>query len=406
MGFNTHFSFDSVLLLPGLACQAAMPEPNDQEEELHEYALGKRNDIGYYINTKPAEPVRRPRFSIADILGHVKYNYRVDLSRPFGGPSEAWIPRCRSKAEEHRLTKLIPNTDSNIYTTQIGSRTYAVKLGDNPKRMANELQIQVHVYGNIGHFWDVATEKTPEDVPRPYVSRPESQIVMRRRFGWGTVSAGFMMEYIPPLHIHTTKALMNIFLDPILRKLLHHEPDLANVRLHVRMGKMAPEHEARSAKLLSRPVYFDQLCRGAKDDMDTWVSMMGATLAILHWACNIDARGVQFRLAPKKGSDIMLWITNFGDCRPFEPTALAITSLAHALIVNSTWPRPLFVFALDPESDTGKAVRQQWSRFNNVYLAASDSILREVKPKVAGLGLPALFINKVKLAWRQQGSRL
>ncbi|KAM0557019.1 hypothetical protein ACHAPJ_005699 [Fusarium lateritium] len=307
------------------------PDPKDQEQELHEYALGKRNDIGYYISTNPVEPVYRPKFSIADILAYIKYDYLLDPS----SQSRAWTPRRHPKAEEHQLTKSTPNSDSNIYTTQIGRRKYAVKLGDNPKRMANEFRTQARVYRKIALFWDLITGGDPWGLKKPSVPKPESQIVMRRSYGWGTVSAGFMMEYIPPLHIHHARALVDAFLHPDIRRMCKDDTDLANVRLHVHMGEMAPKHEDMNAKLLSRPVYFDQLRRNPKDYyMIDWINIMACALAIFHWGCRIDARGVQFRFGSDKKNHTVLWMTNFGDCRSLARTSLA--SAAEAMIENST----------------------------------------------------------------------
>ncbi|KAJ4254476.1 hypothetical protein NW762_010075 [Fusarium torreyae] len=377
------------------------PEPKDQERELHEYALGKRNDIGYYISTNPAEPIYCPKFSIADIFAYIKYDYLLDPS----SQSRAWTPRRRPKAEEHQLTKSTPNSDSKIYTTQIGRRKYAVKLGDSPKRMASEFKTQVLVYKKIAIFWDLMTGKDPWGLAKPAVPKPESQIVMRRSCGWGIVSAGFMMECIPPLHIHHARALVDAFLHPCIRGIVKNDPDLTDVRLHVHMGKMAPKHEDLNANLLSRPVYFDQLRRNPTDYyMTDWIAIMACALAILHWGCSIDARGVQFRLGSDKKNHSVLWMTNFGDCRPFAGTSLA--NGAKAMKENSTWPRPLSAFNLDPESDDGKAVSQMWTLFRNTYLLASRAVLLKVGLEAACDVLPKVFLHKVDMVWLDQATKL
>ncbi|KAF9768334.1 hypothetical protein IL306_014402 [Fusarium sp. DS 682] len=272
-----------------------------------------------------------------------------------------WIDWTVESPREYQLTKLPSHNDgSNMYIAQVGCRKYAVRLSNCSKYVEGELRNHTSVLWKMHVFWGIATKdffydpsedaaskkkrKKAEkrypgyDIPKMEIPSFESEIIKRDHDRQDVAVAGIVTSFIPPLHPVHIRALVNTFLDPSIRESVLNDPNLSNVRFQVRLGEMSPPDEAKSTRLLSRPVYFDQILREARDFLPRWAVQMGMALAILHWACRLDATGVKFYLGldPKR---VKIWMTNFGDCKPLQPNRDETFEMAQAIHNNPAWPR-------------------------------------------------------------------
>ncbi|KAF4979113.1 hypothetical protein FZEAL_4603 [Fusarium zealandicum] len=368
------------------------------------YALGQRDGM-YYISIKPAEPARLPSWSVADLLGPLEGSCFADRVNK----CLLWspMPKPDTDAKEYQLTKLVSTLRAKIYTTQFGSRTYVAKLGNNPNPndVANELQCHEQVYERMRELWGRATPDLWDPTPRRIsIPSPHSKIVIRTRSGLTSVFGGFTMDYIPPLHPHHARGLVHIWISPGLQDLVLKNPNMSQVRLEIRMGELSPYGEPKSTRVVSRPAYINQLWHEAGESVFEWANTMGVTLAILHWGCNLDARGVKFLLGTKRDS-VHLWMTGFDDCEHFDKATCTSQSLVSAMIGNPAWPRPVFGVSVDPENDPDGVVASTWDAFSKSYLVASKSLLSGEDQASGNTRHPSLFLCKLESTWRLRAER-
>ncbi|KAG5808097.1 hypothetical protein H9Q74_007478 [Fusarium xylarioides] len=311
-----------------------------------------------------------------------------------------WIPAPK---EEYQLTKLPSHSDSNSHTVQVGGITYAAKLSDDPEAIKREVQNHISVVKKMNRSWSSATrdfyeihEDTPTErstgsgrrdksklnrrpnrfdgPPPPYIPDFVSAVIHHDHEGKDIATAGYVTSFIPPFHPDTARALVDIFVDSSIRESVKNDPNLSNVRLQVRLGMMAPPDDPLSTRLLSRPVYLDQLHYEAEQHLEIWCEKMGIALAILHWRCRLDAAGVKFYLAPEKRGHTKLWMTDFGDCKPLQPGQDETKAMAKAVYDNTVWPRP----PLKRDKGVGEKYwlkMRAYESFIQAYATASDKIL-------------------------------
>ncbi|KAF5023214.1 hypothetical protein F66182_4722 [Fusarium sp. NRRL 66182] len=355
---------------------------------LHEYCLIRR-DGEDVIATNPDELIRYSKRNFFALCGVHEHGHILDkIARLF-----RW--RRQRLTEECRLTKMPSSTGSKMYTVQIGDKTHAVKLGSDPEHMAKELRNQLCVYVGLLNHWKTITEasKALSTLQPVQMAKPEAEIVLGRIYTSRNVCAGFMMEYIPPMKSDYARTLANKFLDPTICNALGQGQNLKNARFHLHLGEMSPSHEALDADLSSRPVYFDQLWREAFGRIIPWARTMGITLAIIHWVCQLDGKGVKF-LIPSTSKSAMLWMTSFGDCNSFKRDSVPIDSLIKAVTDNPTWPQSSNALGLDPLR-SGFSTDSPCHSFLYGYRIASNVIL--------GIGntTPSEeFIIKLQAAWQ------
>ncbi|KAH7112749.1 hypothetical protein B0J13DRAFT_575207, partial [Dactylonectria estremocensis] len=117
-------------------------------------------------------------------------------------------------------------------------------------------------------------------------------------------------------------------------------------------------------------------------------STMGATLAIFHWRCGIDAAGVEFMLGRDKRGNLQLWLMDFGECRAFTSAPRDImTQLVDAVVHNEPyWPKYTKLYGL----------RDIWATFRTTYLQISGYILRGLSDGSCLRSLPLLFIDELE----------
>ncbi|KLP11482.1 uncharacterized protein FFB20_05224 [Fusarium fujikuroi] len=327
-----------------------------------------------------------------------------------------WIPW---PVAEYQLTKLPSHSDSNIYTVQVGCRTYAARLSENPEAIKRGVQNHILVVKKMRLSWGKATEDFNEvnedemnedevneddpsqrstgsrlynkkklnrhnkEFPSPYVPDFVSEIIHKDHEGKDIATAGYVTDFIPPLHASTARALVGTFVDFSIQESVKNDPNLSNVRLQVQLGMMAPPDDPVSPRLLSRPVYLDQLLREAGQSVEVWCYQMGIALAILHWECRLDAAGVKFYLASQTKGRTKLWMTNFGDCKPLRPGQDESKAMAKAVNENPVWPRwPSKRDDVDGEEYRLK--KRAYGSFIEAYFLASGKILPEDSPEVIG----------------------
>ena len=194
-------------------------------------------------------------------------------------------------------------------------------------------------------------------------------------------SSAYSMEYIRPLSKRYTKSLLRQHLTPKTFERAWEVAKTESVLFKVYLGDPKPLHDMDSDTVRDRPAYLDHLSvEGA--NVDHLAASMGAALAILHWICGIDARGVHFLLGADKSGRLHTWIVNFGHCHLLMPTIDAVqTQLVDAIRENEPfWPRYIDV----------DGFRGVWASFTKKYLRVSR-VLVEKNHK----HLPAAFIDSL-----------
>ncbi|KAF4497267.1 hypothetical protein FAGAP_6563 [Fusarium agapanthi] len=317
-----------------------------------------------------------------------------------------WIPRA---VTEYQLTKLPSYNNSNMHTVQVGCRTYAAKLSDDPEAIKKEVQNHISVVKKMKLSWSIATQdfyEGHEDIPterstgsgrrnksklnrlsnqldrplQPYLPDIVCEIIRKDHEGQDIPTAGYVTSFIPPLHPATVCALVNTFVDSSIHESVKNDPNLLNVRLQVQLGMMAPPDDPLSTRILSRPVYLDQLLYEAEQRLEIWCEQMGIALAILHWECRLDAAGVKFYLAPEMRGHTRLWMNNFGDCKPLQPGQDETKAMAKAIYDNPVWPRS----PLKRDKADGKEYwlkMRTYESFIRAYATASEKILSQDSPE-------------------------
>ncbi|KAF5647343.1 uncharacterized protein FTJAE_1775 [Fusarium tjaetaba] len=312
-------------------------------------------------------------------------------------------------AAEYQLTKIPCHDNSNIHKVQVGGIKYAAKLSDNPEAIKREVQNHMLVVEQMNLSWRRATRKfyDKHDDPALEIStgpRRRDKVKFNRRGtryrgpksplipdfvsdvihhdheGQDIATAGYVTSFIPTFQPATVRALIRTFVDSSIRESVKNDPNLSNVRFRVHLGLMAPPDEPLSTRLLSRPVYLDQLQHEAEQHLELWCERMGVSLAILHWKCNLDAAGVKFYLAPDKRGRTQLWMTDFGDCKPLQPGQDETKAMAEAVYNNTVWPRP----PLKRDNLDGEKWRLKgcaYRSFIKAYAIASNRILSRDSPE-------------------------
>jgi len=201
---------------------------------------------------------------------------------------------------------------------------------------------------------------------------------------------GFGQERFQNLHPHHIHALVRMFCHPIVRETMLDNPKLNDLTLWVRFGSMSPPDEAMNTDL-NRFAYFDQLWRAAPSRMSRWPKMMGATLAILHWKCNFDAQGVNFKIGRISRYFVGLILENPKHVQFFDPEALCAHSLALQIVSNPVWPRPVSAF-LPQQTQRTRLIHDVWESFSDAYLSASKKLLSECESEhIQGLPRSVLW---------------
>ncbi|KAL4724226.1 hypothetical protein ACLX1H_008839 [Fusarium chlamydosporum] len=320
-----------------------------------------------------------------------------------------------------RLHTLMTNIESNTYVLHGDRRTYAVKVGSTYEKIMTEHDAQHAIRLGLQRWWckvighlalEICKKKSSfktaseEAAQRKiwYLQKKKLQIICVPKIAYKIAQGhtnskmefvGFGMQFVRPLSPEHIRALVNTFCDPSIRESMLSNPKLRNLRFHVHLGEMAPPNEAMSQKL-ARPVYFDQLFRAAPRRMVLWARQMGLALAIIHWKCQYDGAGIHFQLALHEARPVViLWMTNFGQCKTFNANIGPTLELSKAVANNPAWPKPPSAFK--PErSPRARCTKNVWEAFKKAYILASCTLLgKDASP--ANAAKPAEVMAYVSL---------
>ncbi|KAJ4139794.1 hypothetical protein NW768_001138 [Fusarium equiseti] len=184
---------------------------------------------------------------------------------------------------------------------------------------------------------------------------------------------GFGQERFQNLHPHHIRALVRTFCCPSIRDTMLNNPKLHDLTIWVQFGLMSPPDEAVNTDM-DRFAYLDQVWQAAPSRIARWAKMMGASLAIIHWKCNLNARGVNFKVARILRHFVGLVLTNVKRVQPFDPEGLCAQSLALQIVNNPTWPRPVSAFP-PQQTQVTELIAFVWESFSDAYLSASKKLL-------------------------------
>jgi hypothetical protein len=219
-------------------------------------------------------------------------------------------------------------------------------------------------------------------------------------------------ELIPPLPPIVRKSLIILYCPPRLDKeQAFQDPLNEHCLIRVYLGTRRSQRSMQSFSLRNFEVdlsIFDELCLEKEEHAEE----MAKALAIMHWACKIDANDVEFVLGPaaatgrqltleqiaklpprtssaaslqKKGKRaVQLWLLDFNNCSPITMDEEGVKKAVRSFYSNDPYyPRPV------ASNDPG---RQLWEHFKACYLTQSAiSASQDVREK----RLPELFIGNV-----------
>ncbi|KAH7185970.1 uncharacterized protein B0J16DRAFT_145367 [Fusarium flagelliforme] len=279
--------------------------------------------------------------------------------------------------------------------------SYTVKLGDD---IHQQYHIHLRIHEAFSEWWKrVASHLGARQCNKQ--RRPQAFLHEKRKFYYFKWSAvlfklndaedkeklvGFGVERFQNLHPHHIHALVRTLCHPSVKETMLNNSKLNELTLWVRFGLMSPPDEALNTDL-NRFAYLDQVWRAAPSKMSRWGRMMGATLAILHWKCNLDAQGVNFKIGRISRYFVGLILENPKHVQSFDPEALCAHSLARQIVSNPVWPRPVSAF-LPQQAQRTRLIHDVWESFSDAYLSASKKLLSECESEhIQGLPTSVLW---------------
>ncbi|KAH6607377.1 hypothetical protein Trco_003690 [Trichoderma cornu-damae] len=211
----------------------------------------------------------------------------------------------------------------------------------------------------------------------------------KRLDGFPPDASGFFMEYIRPLNKHHAKYLIRRYLARSAQGKAISTCQSKHFLAKVYLGDTKPLTDPWNTDMQDRPAYLDHLL-AERVEVSYLAASMGATLAILHWSCGVDARGVEFVLGSDTWGHVQFWMIDFADCAAFPKTPEAVlTQLVDAVMANEPfWPRFIKI----------KAMRGLWKFFSDAYLQVSDLVMTDamIGRNDAVRALPRLFMKEME----------
>ncbi|KPM37948.1 hypothetical protein AK830_g8649 [Neonectria ditissima] len=372
----------------------------ENQDQLSNHVLVKREGK-YWITTRPTTT---PTTSTTA----AEHDVRSPLRRDRLGKLLSSLSLVkRADEEEFGLKQIATTKKSRVFTAAISNKTFAVKLCEKPYSATKELTMHTHVHNKIKALWPEVRQYIGHPrLPRPRVPRPAAAVSQRRLLGTTSAVDGLMMEYIEPLHHQQRRSLIKKYLDPRLYDTTLELPGFSEMRLDVHLGEMSSSSNRQMGRLQNRPAYFDQLWTECFDCIPSWAGMMGAALAVLHWDCGLDGRGVKFQLGLFQ-SRSQIWMADFGDCALIQRTpAFVESSLVEAIMENPAWPRPATAPSLSGIPDPDDVLPRTWETFRRIYLSTSMYLLFRGSAHVVDVNLPSQFICKMEAIWASRAENL
>lgn len=164
-----------------------------------------------------------------------------------------------------------------------------------------------------------------------------------------------------------------------------------------RPQKAPEEPDKQTFSLKNFPLHKDQMKElGIKDgDMQRYAGIMGETLAVIHWVCELDGRGIEFVLAPAPHREICrmdyvynvlgkhcMWILDFDQCQ-----SITIDMEGVCRAIDAFWWNHPYMPHPAKDSPLWKAFRKQYLK-----LAMDVSILPLGKDKETRFEVASGFI--------------
>ncbi|POR32189.1 Uncharacterized protein TPAR_07624 [Tolypocladium paradoxum] len=281
------------------------------------------------------------------------------------------------------LAPLVDTTRAQVFTTTVGTKTHVVKLTGSATALLNEYDVQNEVSHAMNLLWRLSRGTRRAGMPtsehRPVI--PKATYLVSSKAD-ETGKRGFVMDYILPLRDPYRSFLARKYLHPGALAGIMAQPDWETLTLLPHMGETRPEQDDLSIRVRDRPVHLDTMFAelGAKG-VRNLASNMGATLAVLHWGCQSDAKGVKFQFGLTSKSHPAVWLYDFGDCANFDPAADDLaTRLAKVACQSPFWPRPVSAHGFGREDPVPECITLAWRAFAKTYLGTSRAIAEFMGP--------------------------
>lgn len=295
--------------------------------------------------------------------------------------------RMEKTIRQFPLWHLATTKNSWLSLVDLADGMFVVKLSRDADAW-REHEYHVTAYNHLKLRWDMVKSCVGEHVPRVRVARPGGRVGTpkeggsskepTRKWHFRPDARGFLMEHIGMLP------------SPYERE----DGGLEMVKPMVKLGKLRLERERRVCRSGRMAIYLDEIWNKSIILVNPCAAQMGAVLAIIHWSCLIDARGVEFQIAPC-GTNTELWVTDFGDCTSMKlRVGYVKTCLVDAALENSSWPRPRQAFSLRNFDMPEGIADQIWNTFKETYMVVSLNILNNSKQGKLEKSLPATFVNE------------
>lgn len=308
-----------------------------------------------------------------------------------------WINHTCPPAAPVAQAQLLARTATSwVFTTPPTSSTRVIKASRDTLMLHQEYTTQQDVDATFTlvhrELFDQGVEVLLPFVPRCFqfyanVMASEHRDIFKDIQHFPKHSAAYTMEYIRPFNRYHAKYLVKRHISKCVQDRAFGSALAPHFLAKVRMGDLQPLADRWQTELRDRPAYIDQLY-AERVDICSLASSMGSALGALHWACGIDAAGVDFMLGCDKSGHVQLWLIDFANCKPFRRTARAVTThLVNAVMQNGAcWPRWI----------DSPAYRDAWATFRRAYLEMSVHIFTDDNEGTATAFLPLLFINELE----------
>ncbi|PTB45293.1 uncharacterized protein TrAFT101_000752 [Trichoderma asperellum] len=276
-----------------------------------------------------------------------------------------------------RVTKLSRNTKGLFREYKIHKKVDTIFKAMSKELIICGLDIDLPFVPECSNFY-------------PNISSSPCSETLKHLNGFPTDASGYFMEYIRPLNEHHTKYLIKRYLTRSAQCQALSTGQSKHFLAKVYLGDTKPLSDPWNTNMHDRPAYLDHLL-AERVEVSYLAASMGATLAILHWSCGVDARGVEFVLGRDARGHVQFWLIDFADCAAFPKTPEAVTTqLVDAVMDNEPfWPRFINI----------QALRELWAHFRDAYLAISDFIMTDAMiayDNDAVRALPCLFMMELE----------
>ncbi|KAI9151546.1 hypothetical protein HJFPF1_08752 [Paramyrothecium foliicola] len=306
---------------------------------------------------------------------------------------------------EHEMEFLGRIGGCQSWTVQVGSQTHHVLT----TRKRDELRIgasqQWQLSVALHQFWprlmQIPTLEIlplvrigPPNVPRPLMLLPTTT---------PNTPVGLLMEHIRPLSDkQLQKGVDDLHGFDTLGQLLS-MPQWASTMFTLHFGEMQPRKskwDFYNPSQIVVPYYYDALSRDVPSKMGHWAAKMGATLAVLHWGCDLDGAGVLWCFGRTLSGKTRVFATNVHLCRPFNRSMDGVVEqLVSAALSSPHWPRPKNSPWFRDIPFPGGDVLGLWKTFSTTYIDASKVVLASRRVSFADEVFPSRFIAQLEHAW-------